>query len=326
MDIIRNLVSDADPVASKPVASDGEEALRAMFSRPEVFADRVSPNVPTLAERRQRRHRIAGLLSVAAAAVTAGVLVSLNLGPLTSAPAPAGTSTATASPTVSSSMSPTPTPTPSPVPSSGASAAAPAAPPVTASAPPAQAWKSYLSADGRISFEYPADWSVQQPHTINPDYPAVDAVVRDQAGKQLAALHYGASGGIGGVCSTPPVPYAVLDSVELALPYNAAASNVITPRFTFRALVEGDKVTASYGITSSAAGVDGKSCMFYNVVNGPAEAPMYSFADTVQVNAGAAGTGATKTFGSLEEARAYMQSPEYLNAKRMITSLAIKAG
>jgi hypothetical protein len=126
-----------------------------------------------------------------------------------------------------------------------------------------------------------------------------------------------------------PVPYAVLDSVELALPYNQAVSNVITPRFTFRALVEADKVTASYGITSSAAGVDGKTCMFYNVVNGPAEAPLYSFADTVQVNTGAVNTGVggnSKTFSSLEEARAYMQTPEYLSAKRMITSLAIKAG
>jgi hypothetical protein len=196
---------------------------------------------------------------------------------------------------------------------------------VTASAPPAQAWKRFVSADGSISFEFPAEWSVQQPQTTNPDYPAVDAVVKDQTGKQMASLHFGAPGGIGGGCANR-VPYAVLDSVELALPYNAAASDVITPRFTFRALLEGDKVTASYGITSSTAGVDGKSCMFYNVVSGPTESQLYSFADTFQVNAGSAGTANTKTFGSLEEARAYMQTPEYLNVKRMITSLAIKTG
>ena len=324
MDAIRNLVAGADPIGPDPIVPDAEEALGSMFSRPEVFADRVSPDIPTLAERRQRRGRVLGLMTIAAAAVTAGVLVSLNLGPLTSAPAPAGTSTPT--PTATSTLGPSPTATPSPGSPSGPSETAQALLPATASPSPTQAWKTYRSADGRISFEYPGDWSVQQPQTINPDYPAVDAVVKDRSGRQVAALHYGASGGIGGACSTPPVPYSVLDSVELALPYNPAASNVITPRFTFRALVEGDKVTASFGITSSAAGVDGKSCMFYNVVNGPAEAPLYSFADTVQVNAGAAGTANSKTFGSLEEARAYMQTPEYLNAKRMITSLAIKAG
>jgi hypothetical protein len=324
MDPIRNLVSGADPVRHNPAVPDGEEALRGMLGRAGGFTDRVSPDIPTLAERRQRRARVAGLMTIAAAAVTAGVLVTVNLGPLTVAPAPAGTSTATASPALSSS--PSPTPTPSPASSIGDSDTAPAAPPAAPSPSPAQAWKTYVSADGRISFEFPADWSVQQPQTINPDYPAVDAVVKDQAGRHVASLHYGASGGIGGVCSTPPVPYSVLDSVELALPYNTAASNVITPRFTFRALVEADKVTASYGITSSAAGVDGKSCMFYNVVNGPAEAPLYSFADNVQTNAGAGGTANSKTFSSLEEARAYMQTPEYLSAKRMITSLAIKAG
>ncbi|MDP9997338.1 hypothetical protein J2W15_000823 [Pseudarthrobacter sulfonivorans] len=59
-----------------------------------------------------------------------------------------------------------------------------------------------------------------------------------------------------------PVPYTVLDSVELALPHNPSAADVITPRFAFRALQEAGRVTASYGITSSAAGKDGKSCMF----------------------------------------------------------------
>ncbi|BCW70490.1 hypothetical protein NicSoilB8_15340 [Arthrobacter sp. NicSoilB8] len=37
---------------------------------------------------------------------------------------------------------------------------------------------------------------------------------------------------------------------------------------------------------SSVAGRDGKSCMFYNVVSGPAESPFYYFTDDVQVNSG----------------------------------------
>jgi hypothetical protein len=155
----------------------------------------------------------------------------------------------------------------------------------------------------------------------------VDVEVANAEGAVVASLHYGPSGGIGGACQGP-VPYTVLDSVVLALPYNASASDIITPRFTFRALQEPDHVTASYGITSSTAGKDGKSCMFYNVVSGPAEAPLYSFADAFQVNAGAPAesgkSNGAKTFSSMEAARAYMLTPEYLNAKRMITSLKIK--
>ena len=60
MDAIRNLVAGADPIGPDPIVPDAEEALSSMFSRPEVFADRVSPDIPTLAERRQRRGRGAG--------------------------------------------------------------------------------------------------------------------------------------------------------------------------------------------------------------------------------------------------------------------------
>ena len=117
--------------------------------------------------------------------------------------------------------------------------------------------------------------------------------------------------------------------MELSLPYNTAAADTITPRFAFRALLEAGRVTASYGIAGSVAGKDGKSCMFYNVVSGPAESPFYYFADSVQVNSGGSEQNGNhkgaKTFPSLDAAKAYMQTPEYVNAKRMITSLKISA-
>lgn len=148
-------------------------------------------------------------------------------------------------------------------------------------------------------------------------------------GSPVASLLYGPSGGIGGACQDP-VPYTVLDSLVLDLPYNTSASDTIEPRFTFRALQEADHVTASYGITSSPAGKDGKTCMFYNVVSGPAEAPLYSFADAFQVNAGGTVESGdrigAKVFPSMEAARTYMLTPDYLNAKRMITSLKINVG
>jgi hypothetical protein len=269
----------------------------------------------------RRWPRVAAVVAIAAAAVTAAVVVTGNLG---STPAPAGAGGGVVAPTAAQTFTTTPAPSTAP------SAFVPPAvvPSATAPAAPAEEWRTFTGAGGKVSFEYPAQWSVGAPDGAAGS-PAVDVDVSDAAGIVVASLHYGPSGGIGGACQGE-VPYLVLDSVELALPYNTAAAGVIAPRFAFRALQEPGRVTASYGITSSAAGRDGKSCMFYNVVSGPAESPLYSFADAVQVNVG--GTGepgnrkGAKTFATVEEASAYMQTPEYLNAKRVITSLKIKAG
>jgi hypothetical protein len=316
MDAIKYLVSGADPVGREADVPDGEKILQDILSTPEVFMDRVPVHVPTLAERRQRRGKVAGLLAVAAAAVTAGVLLTTNLGPALEAPAPAATYSTEPAPVTSASPSSTPAPAATAAPSQSANPATPtAAPPVA----PADEWRSYTSADGSVSFEYPPDWTVL-PKPSHPQYPAILLDVQDAAGKPVAFLKYGVSGGLGGACGAP-VAYTVLDSVELALPYNASLPNVITPRFAFRALLEPDRVTASYGITSTTAGKDGLSCMFYNVVNGPPESPTYAFADVVQVR-----VGDGMTFSSLDEARAYMLTPEYINAKRMITSLKIQSG
>ena len=144
----------------------------------------------------------------------------------------------------------------------------------------------------------------------------------------VASLHFGPSGGIGGACQGA-VPYTVLDSAEVDLPHQPAKGSV-TPRFAFRALQEKDRVTASFGLTDTPAGQNGTTCMFYNVVTGPPESPLFSFADAFQVRAGGSEDDPThkgaKTFPSLDAARAYMQTPEYLNAKRMITSLKINEG
>ena len=144
----------------------------------------------------------------------------------------------------------------------------------------------------------------------------------------VASLHSGPYRGIGGACQSP-VSYVVLDSVDVDIPYQPTKGSV-TPRFTFRALQDADHVTASYGLTSFPAGQNGMTCMFYNVVNGPADSPPFSFADTYQVNAGGTeqipNRKGAKTFPSLDAARAYMQTSEYRNVKRMVTSLKVSAG
>jgi hypothetical protein len=127
MDPIKNFISATDPVHEDPSVPDGEAALRRMFAEPAAFTDSLPPNVPSLEDRQRRLARPARVLTLAAAAVTAGVLVATNLGALTTAPEPA--STVAGLGTASSTATPTPTPTPT------ASVPPSASPALTATAP-----------------------------------------------------------------------------------------------------------------------------------------------------------------------------------------------
>lgn len=272
---------------------------------------------------RRRWPWAAAVVALAVAAVAGGVAVAGNMGSADPARSTAGVMAPTASAALTTTPSPTvatsvPVPTATAAPATSDAATPPPAPGV---------WRTFTSADGKVSFDYPGSWSVATPAGAAGSGD-VDVDVSDEAAVVVASLHLGPAGGLGGACQGA-VPYTVLDSAEVDLPYQPSKGSV-TPRFAFRALQETDRVTASYGLTSTPAGQGGTTCMFYNVVNGPAETPMYTFADAFQVRAGdpeeIPGRKGAKAFPSMDAARAYMQTPEYVNAKRMITSLKISAG
>lgn len=111
MDPIKELIEGADPLrgGGEPVP-DAEAALARMLAAPAGGADKLPPNVRSFAAaRRLRNARIAGLLTMAAAAVTAGVLVATHLGAINAVPVPAGTTTMTpsASPTATATAAAT---------------------------------------------------------------------------------------------------------------------------------------------------------------------------------------------------------------------------
>lgn len=269
---------------------------------------------------RRRWPWAAAIVALAVAAVAGGVAVAGNMGSVDRTPAAASTAAVT---TPAAALTTTPSP--------GVATSAPASPSSSATsdpatpAPSAGAWLTFTSADSKVSFDYPAAWRVSD---VSGGSGGVDVDVANEAAVVVASLHFGPSGGIGGACQGA-VPYTVLDSAEVDLPHQPTKGSV-TPRFAFRALQEKDRVTASYGLTDTPAGQNGTTCMFYNVVTGPPESPLFSFADAFQVTVGGTEENPThkgaKTFPSLDAARAYMQTPEYLNAKRMITSLKINQG
>ena len=205
MDPIKNMISATDPVHNDPSVPDGEAALRRMLAESGEFSDRLPRNVVSLADRKHRRARLAGVLTLAAAAVTAGVLVATNLGALTTAPEPASTvaPTAVASPTASATAPASVTPSPTP----------------TATSAPA-VWTTFTDTTGQATFELPASWTVSQtPQTIDGGvYNTVE--VRNSGGKSISTLNLVYDGAGGPVCPVPK-PFSTLDSVVLDIPQKA---------------------------------------------------------------------------------------------------------
>jgi hypothetical protein len=71
MDPIKNLISGSDPLRNDPAAMpDAEAALGRATSGVPIFTDSLPPDVLRFEDRKRRRVRVAGVLTIAAAAVT----------------------------------------------------------------------------------------------------------------------------------------------------------------------------------------------------------------------------------------------------------------
>jgi hypothetical protein len=324
MDPIKNLIAGSDPLRNDPAAlPDADDALRRATTGAPIFTDSLPPDVLRFEDRKRRRVRVAGVLTLAAAAVTAGVLVATNLGSLVSAPAPAGTVAPSTSETAGPAT-PTPTPTATATPSASRSATATPTPTPTPTAAPVT-WTTFTDATGQATFEHPLGWRVSQtPQTI--DGGAYNIVeVKNVSGKTMATLRlvYDAAGGP--VCPDPK-PYQTLDSVVIDIPQKAAKLREHPQgpsAFVFR-VIQGDKVYGSVALADGDLAPQTTTCGLYNGILGPDNVPFAQFGDTTWLTAD--GKDAPLTFGSLAEAKAYMGTQEYQDVKRMLISLALQPG
>ncbi|HKS03559.1 MAG TPA: hypothetical protein VJS86_17940 [Arthrobacter sp.] len=316
MDPIKNLISGSDPLRDDPAAMpDADEALRRATSGAPMFTDSLPASVLQFKDRKRKRARVAGVLTLTAAAVTAGVLVAANLGTLVSAPEPAGTVVPSPS---ESTMSATPTPTVSPTATRTATATPTPTPPAAA-----VTWTTFTDATGQATFEHPLGWTMsEKPQTIDGgQYNIVD--VKDSAGKAKATLRllYDSAGGP--VCPDPR-PYQTLDSVVVDIPQKAAKLQEHPQgpsAFVFR-VIEGEKVYGSLALADEDLAPAPTTCGLHNGILGPDNVPFAQFGDTAWLTAD--GTGAPLTFDSIAEAKAYMGTQDYQDVKRMLISLALQ--
>ncbi len=241
--------------------------------------------------------------AVSASAVPAACVLAFLLtgcGPQAGPPTTASASPSASATSVTASATPTGTGSPS----------------ATGTAPASAAWKSYTTADGRLTFDLPAAWSVRDPAGELPEGGGAFAEVTNQAGKPMASLRTNMA--TGSTC-LERFPYSVLESQELA----ALAQSGAAPRYVFETRGNGtqpgpaDTPAAAYGITSVPAPTGDSACAIFHFFTWPPNAAMFGAFYNPENNE----TPGDAFLPYLEKAKLYAATPEYQDIKRMVTSL-----
>ncbi|MHA7278757.1 hypothetical protein ACX80H_03280 [Arthrobacter sp. MDT2-2] len=214
-------------------------------------------------------------------------------------------------------------------PSTGTSDPAPAtsAEPAAPLREPRDGWKVFADPARLVSFELPEAWVVQPLEHEAGDYApgSLHYAVRTSEGNIAAELHPGIAGPAAPCTDAERTPYHVLRSepLDVGLP---PAGTGIEPRFVVR-LITGFRFFGAYGITDEVGGADGLACALPNTVQGSGTLGRFSFGDLeVLAPKAPAETGpGTLSFGTLGEAQAYFDTPEFATISEMIRSIRVGA-
>jgi hypothetical protein len=225
-----------------------------------------------------------------------------------------------------SAAGPIPQP-PSPSAPPGTAAQSPSAEPGTASGsgtagatpPSSPGWKTFTTSDGGLSFDFPARWSVRDPAGEMPLAGEFVDVV-NEAGKPMASLRTNV---VTGAECTEKYPFEVFDSEPLQALAEGGAADAPVPRFVFEARGEGTApvavppTIAAYGITMVPEETGSTACPMFHLFLWPPSGALFGAAYNPENNT----TPGDPSLPYLEKARLYAATPEYQDARRMITSL-----
>ncbi|MBG6223538.1 hypothetical protein IWX63_000086 [Arthrobacter sp. CAN_A2] len=190
-------------------------------------------------------------------------------------------------------------------------------------------WKVFTDPGRLLSFELPEEWLVQliepEPGVYAPD--SLHYAVRTPEGVTTAELHTGIQTPETPCPDAERTPYFVIGSEPLELTGEAPVSADLEPRFVIR-LITGFRFFAAYGITDQVGGADGLACTLSNTVQGGDALGRVSFGDLeVLAPKAPANTGPqTVTFGTIGEAQAYYDTPDFATIREMLRSLRIVPG
>lgn len=176
--------------------------------------------------------------------------------------------------------------------------------------------KTFTTADGQLAFDLPSTWNVRDPAGELPEGGGAFAEVTNEAGRPLATLRTNMA--TGSTC-IEKYPFTEFESQDLP----ALAQGGAAPRYVFEtrgdATAPGPANTpaAAYGITTVPAPAGSTACPIFHFFTWPPTAAMFGAFYNPENNR----TPGADGLPYLEQARKYMDTTEYQNIRRMITSL-----
>ena len=178
--------------------------------------------------------------------------------------------------------------------------------------PTAANWQTFKTPDGQLQFDHPAEWTVKD-RGAEAAPGGVFVEVLNAGGKSLATLR---TNMVTGSECTERIPYSVLD----LMPVPALAQAGVTPQFIFELRLypaEKDPTKANvmaYGITSAPKPSGPDACPIFHFFTWPPSGAsfggVYNPFDTTPGNQ-----------PHVDTPEAYLETSEYQDIKKMITSL-----
>lgn len=185
--------------------------------------------------------------------------------------------------------------------------------------PTASGWKSFTTSDGGLTFDYPGDWTIQEPAGKSP-LGGEHVDVLNAAGKPMAVLETRI---VTGSECVQQYPFAVLDSEPMTALAEKGVADGNAPRFMFEA--RGDALApartaetiAAYGITMVPEESGTLACPIFLLFRWPPSGAMFGAGYDPANNT----TPGDPSLPYWEKAKLYAEAGEYRNIRRMITSL-----
>jgi hypothetical protein len=180
-------------------------------------------------------------------------------------------------------------------------------------------WKTFTTSDGTLTFDYPGDWSIKgTPGKPPPGGTSVE--VANAAGKPMATLQTNV---ITGSECLEKVPFSVLDSEQMPALAQKGVPNEGAPRYVFE--TRGDasaaaptrSTLAAYGITMMPEEAGTLACPLFLFFNWPPSGATFASGYNPANNT----TPGSPSLPYLQKAKLYVETGEYRNIRRMITSL-----
>ncbi|WP_247048775.1 hypothetical protein [Arthrobacter rhizosphaerae] len=169
------------------------------------------------------------------------------------------------------------------------------------------------------------------------DYPARTAFLHpvdplQQGLVPQIMLYYGPSGPRydPAACAGPQESFVELDSSPVNIPFDASVPGAVPPRFVYRVSTTGDRVVASFGITTRPPSTSIDPCNQYFQIRAARAGYLFSFSSYstyVQGNPGwlSPVQRTPMEFSSMDAARAFLETDDYAIIKRTFSSVTISA-